>query len=194
MLTLKQSEVLAFIQSFLAEHAYAPTTGEIAEAIGIRSRGVVYRYLKALQVSGYIDLVPNKRRNIQLKVLQHRLPLAGTIAAGLPALAVEDVAYLDMSRMLCAPQRFLLKVQGDSMLHAGIHDGDYAICEPCDQPRDGNIVVALIDDDHATLKYYQGNVDGSISLLPANDAFDVQTYTPERVRIQGRYVALVRLL
>ncbi len=194
--TAKELQVFDFIQQYVAKHNYAPTAAEIAEGIGINSRGVVYRYLKALEQEAYLELIPGKRRNIRL--LSHTekpwvIPLVGRIAAGEPIEALENAEQLDFSQCLGSPKNFLLQVKGDSMINEGIFDGDYVLCEPRDTAHNGDIVVALIDNDSATLKRFYNNNDGSITLVPANGAYSPMRYPTEQVTIQGIYKGLFRL-
>ena len=177
---------------------YAPTAAEIAKGIGIRSRGVVYRNLKGLESAGFITLMPKRHRNIRLtgkplSQLRAGLPLIGKIAAGAPIEAIHDQETVDVVNLCLGPNRFALKVKGDSMIDEGIHNGDIVICESCDNISNGDIVVALIDNESATLKQLQYNGNDTVSLLPANPNHQVQTYPVQRVEVQGKYVGLLRL-
>jgi repressor LexA len=120
------------------------------------------------------------------------VPLHGRIAAGLPIEALESDQSLSVPAALLGPgDHYALEVSGDSMVEAGIHDGDYALIRRCDDARDGDIVVALIDNEEATLKYLRRD-KGLIRLDPANSAFQPQHYRPEQVRIQGKLAGLLR--
>ena len=196
MLTLAQHNVYRFIQDFIEKNQYSPTTAEIAEGIGIKSRGVVHRYLKALVDAGHIDLEPNRKRNIRLKEenkMDYQLPLLGKIAAGMPIEAVQDNESVDIASMFLTPGRYALRVKGNSMIDEGIHDGDVIICQHADSARDGQIVVALVDNEGATLKKLRRNRDATITLMPANSEHHPQTYACDRVRIQGIFVGLLRM-
>ncbi|MEC8063477.1 MAG: transcriptional repressor LexA [Pseudomonadota bacterium] len=196
MLTLAQHNVYRFIQSFIEKNQYAPTTAEIAEGIGIKSRGVVHRYLKALVDAGHIELEPNRKRNIRLKEenkMEYHLPLLGKIAAGMPIEAVQDNESVDIASMFLTPGRYALRVKGNSMIDEGIHDGDVIICQHADNARDGQIVVALVDNEGATLKKLRRNRDATITLIPANNEHHPQTYACDRVRVQGIFVGLLRM-
>lgn len=194
MLTRTQQKTYNFIQSYIDEHGLAPTAAEIAEGIGIKSRGVVHRYVKALESAGLIDLVPNRHRNIRLHTAanDNTLPLVGKIAAGSPIEAVQDNETVDVANIFLGDNRYALKVQGDSMIDEGIFDGDIVVCEQSDTARDGQIVVALIDENEATLKRFKRTVDGRISLIPANINLQPMLYTADRVKVQGVYVGLLR--
>ncbi len=196
MLTLAQHNVYRFIKDYMEKNGYAPTTAEIAEGIGIKSRGVVHRYLKALVDAGHIHLEPNRKRNIRMveaKNLEYSLPLLGKIAAGLPIEAVQDNESVDIASMFLSPGRYALRVKGESMIDEGIHDGDVIICQHADNARDGQIVVALVDNEGATLKKLRRNRDATITLVPANSAHEPQTYACDRVRVQGIFVGLLRM-
>jgi len=120
------------------------------------------------------------------------VPLVGRIAAGLPIEAIEDQERLAVPTTLLGPgEHYALQVSGDSMVDAGIFDGDFALICKCDEARDGDIVVALIDNSEATLKYLHRD-KGMIRLDPANPAHDPQRYLPSRVKIQGRLAGLLR--
>ena len=120
------------------------------------------------------------------------VPLHGRIAAGLPMEALESDQSLSVPSALLGPgDHYALEVSGDSMIEAGIHDGDYALIRKCDTARDGDIVVALINGDEATLKYLR-HEKGLIRLDPANSAHQPQRYRPEQVRIQGKLAGLLR--
>jgi repressor LexA len=196
MTTAKEQETFAFIQQFYQKHNYAPTAAEIADGIGIRSRGVVYRYLKSLEDAGQLELIPGKRRNIRLNTHNDNfwvLPLAGRIAAGEPIEAIDTYESIDLRHTLAGKQCFLLQVKGDSMINEGIYDSDYVLCEQRNQARNGEIVVALVDNSEATLKRFYNNDDGTVTLVPANQAYSPMLYETERVIIQGIYKGLFRL-
>jgi len=198
-LTDTQKQVYGYICSYVVEHGHTPKLREIADYLGIRSRGSVHRYVQALAQAGLIDVEPERARGIRL--LQHadapannnyRLPLLGRIAAGLPIEAIPDQDEIDLSEFFIRPNRFVLKVSGDSMIEAGILDGDMVVVEQASTARDGDIVVALIDRDEATLKTIRRNPDKSISLIPSNSLMKPMRYPAERVQIQGVVVGQMR--
>lgn len=196
MLTAKEQQTLDFISHYVAEQGYAPTIAEIADGIGIRSRGVVHRYIKALEEAGCLELLAGKHRNIRLAPATETpwiLPIAGRIAAGEPIEAVAEQESFDLTEKFGKASWFLLQVKGESMINEGIHEGDYVVCEPRDQARNGEIVVALIDGEAATLKRFYNNDDGTITLVPANQMFSPIRYDAKRVAIQGIYKGLFRL-
>ena len=201
-LTDRQRQTYEFIKSYIQEVGYGPKLVEIATALGIRSRGTVHRYLTALVNEGLVEVLANKSRGIQLSrhsensrlpgALPPILPMAGTIAAGKPIEAIPDIDHIDLSEFFVSDNRFVLRVQGDSMVEAGILDGDMVVVEQCQIARDGLIVVALIDHQEATLKRIKNNQDGSISLIPENTKMKPIRYPAGRVSIQGRVVGQFR--
>jgi len=120
------------------------------------------------------------------------VPLVGRIAAGLPIEAIEDHEQLAVPQALLGPgEHYALQVSGDSMVEAGIFDGDFALIRKCEEAREGDIVVALIDSQDATLKYFHRE-KGMVRLDPANSLYEPQRYLPSRVKIQGKLAGLLR--
>lgn len=196
MLTRGQHRTLTFIKEYMNEHEYAPTAAEIAQGTGIKSRGVVHRYLRALESAGAIALTPRRHRNISLVdqpiPTRFGLPLIGEIAAGHPIEALPDSDPINLADIFLGENRYALRVKGDSMIEEGIFDGDIVVCEQRDTVRDGQIVVALVDQQEATLKRLERNQAGEVVLHPANRTMAPMVYPPERVDIQGVYVGLLR--
>ena len=196
MLTEKQHQTLIFIQEFVRDQGFSPSTAEIAAGIGIRSRGVAYRYVLALQDAGYLRLQEGRRRNIELCDLddsEAALPLLGQIAAGAPIEAIPESESIEPASWLLGPGRYALKVNGDSMIDEGILDGDIIVCQEASTARDHQIVVALIDREWVTLKRLCRLSGGRVALKPANAEHEVQIYEGARVEIQGIFVGLMRL-
>ena len=204
MLTDRQRQTLNFIRSYIDENGYPPKLKEIGNHLGISSRGTVHRYIRALQEENLIQVSTGRSRGIEL-VENHQpasdttssdnensLPVAGNIAAGLPMEAIEDQETINLNAFFIRPGRFVLRVQGDSMIEDGIFDGDMVIMEACQTARDNEIVIALIDQDEATLKRIKNNQDGSVTLIPANSSMQPFRYSAERVSIQGRIVGQFR--
>lgn len=190
MLTQREQAAYAFIRDFIVRHGHGPLLTEIAAGLGIRSKGTVHRYVRALAAQQLIILQPGRHRGITLAAGGHAgddatLPLLGRIAAGQPIEAIPDQDSINLTDFLMGPDRFILKVQGDSMIEAGILDGDMVIVEQRQHANDGDIVVALIDNEEATLKKLRHNRDGSLTLLPANHRLAPMIYTADRIRIQG---------
>ena len=196
MPTDRSRQVYDFVRAYTARHGYAPKLREIGAQLGIRSRGVVHRYLRALADEGLVEIQPDVARGIRLADKPARraasLPVLGRIAAGLPIEAIPDETEIDLSEFFMGPNRFVLRVAGDSMIEAGILDGDMVIVESRNTAHNGEIVVALIDREQATLKYFQRNADGSITLKPANRALSPMRFAAERVAIQGAVVGQMR--
>ncbi|PHQ80592.1 MAG: repressor LexA [Coxiella sp. (in: Bacteria)] len=194
MLTLGQRRTYDFIKKFMKQHDYAPTAAEIAAGTGIKSRGVVHRYLKALVAAQKIELMPKRHRNISLvdpMKMSIGLPLLGAIAAGQPIEAFEDADPIDIAKIFLGEGRYALTVRGDSMIEEGIFDGDIVVCEHADSADNGQIVVALIDNQEATLKRFERTKD-QITLHPANEHLQPMVFEPHRVTIQGIFVGLLR--
>ncbi|RMG31245.1 MAG: transcriptional repressor LexA [Gammaproteobacteria bacterium] len=194
MLTPTQRRLLDFLERYWALHGQAPTLAEMGEALGIRSRGTVHRHVQALVAAGHLRRIPGRKRGLALvRGLEHpALPLLGRIAAGRPIEAIPDEDRLDLAEFLLGPGRFALRVQGDSMVGAGILDGDTVVVESCEDAPDGAIVVALIDNEEATLKRLRHRPDGTLMLIPENPDLRPLIYPAHRVRIQGRVVGVLR--
>lgn len=215
MLTRKQSELLTYIQARLAESGVSPSFEEMKEALALKSKSGVHRLISALEERGFIRRLPNRARALEIlrmpegqsgaaappKAPPHPLqaandvidlPLHGRIAAGMPIEALEGQTSLPVPAALLGPgEHYALEVAGDSMVEEGILDGDYALIRKTDMARDGEIVVALIDDSEATLKTYRKEGQ-MVRLDPANRRYDPQRYRPDQVRIQGRLAGLLR--
>jgi repressor LexA len=217
MLTRKQHELLTYIQERLAETGVSPSFEEMKEALALKSKSGVHRLISALEERGFIRRLPNRARALEvLRTADVRagiaaqparpqvtvpeaandsvieLPLHGRIAAGMPIEALEGQSTLPVPAALLGPgEHYALEVAGDSMVEEGILDGDYALIRKTDVAREGEIVVALINDEEATLKTFRR--EGTmIRLDPANRNYDPQRYRPEQVRIQGRLAGLLR--
>ena len=204
MLTDRQRQILECIDSAMRERGYPPSVREIGEAVGLGSPSTVHSHLSTLQRLGYLRRDPTKPRAIEVRwdpnsgaIMERRpvrhVPLVGDVAAGTDVLAEENVEEL-----YPLPQDFtgdgdlfMLRVRGDSMIEDGILDGDYALIRKVDTARDGEIVVALIDQAEATLKTFRR--EGSmIRLDPANRQYEAQRYRPDQVMIQGKLAGLIR--
>ena len=197
MLTLSQQKTYDYIKQYIAERGYSPTTAEIASGIGISSRGVVYRYLKSLVEANKISLTPNRHRNIELisdeSVSDYEIPLKGTIAAGEPIDAIEQQDTISLKQYFNGDSNYALVVRGDSMIEEGIVENDIVICRRSSTADNGDIVVALIDNQEATLKRWHRVEGGNIKLIPANKNLTAKTYSEERITVQGIFIGLLRL-
>ncbi len=194
--TPKQLRVLTYIRDYSRAHGYAPTLQELADEFGV-SKVTVFEHIVALQEKRYLKRSRHKARSLRLNTRvpfaderATRLPLVGTIAAGRPIEAIEEREVLDLEELFVkSHETFALRVRGDSMIEDRICDGDYVVCEKRDTARDGETVVALLDDGEATLKRFYREKDG-VRLQPANP-----NYPPLRtksVQIQGVVVGVVR--
>ena len=212
MLTRKQHELLLYIDARLAETGVSPSFEEMKEALDLKSKSGVHRLISALEERGFIRRLPNRARALEvLKMPETRaaaggparlpeaandsvvdLPLHGRIAAGTPIEALQGTDSLPVPAALLGPgEHYALEVAGDSMVEVGILDGDYALIRKTDIARDGEIVVALVNNEEATLKTYRREGQ-MIRLDPANRQYDPQRYREEQVQIQGRLAGLLR--
>ena len=218
MLTRKQSELLTYIQERLKESGVSPSFEEMKDALALKSKSGVHRLISALEERGFIRRLPNRARALEVLRLPEaqanagqpaaqaktpsllpqaandviELPLHGRIAAGMPIEALEGQSSLPVPAALLGPgEHYALEVAGDSMVDEGILDGDYALIRKTDVARDGEIVVALINDEEATLKTFRREGQ-MIRLDPANRHYDPQRYRPEQIRIQGKLAGLLR--
>lgn len=216
MLTRKQHELICFIHDRLADTGVSPSFEEMKDALDLKSKSGVHRLISALEERGFLRRLPNRARALEVVKMPERIepqrravpparraapepandvveiPLHGRIAAGVPIEAFEGSATLPVPAALLGPgEHFALEVAGDSMVEAGILDGDYALIRRTETARDGEIVVALIDDSEATLKYFRRE-GAMVRLDPANRSYDPQRYTPDQVQVQGKLSGLLR--
>lgn len=196
-MTPLQHKLLAFIKSHLAEHGYSPSLAEMATAMGLSAKSVslISRHIHTLIESGELKFNRKGYRNLALakEANDFSLPFLGRIAAGKPIEAVEDRQQLDFSSLFKEETHFILQVKGDSMIEEGILNGDYVICAHTDHAREGDIVVALIDGQEATLKRISFQVADRVTLIPANPALKPKAYLPSHVQVQGKYIGLLRM-
>lgn len=194
-LTDNQRTVLTFIQRYVAVHNVSPKLQEIAEGIGINSRGVAHRYVQALADADFITIDKGKHRGIRLlndNPQQNTLPLLGNIAAGKPIEAIAGEDEINLVDFF-GRNNFAIRVQGNSMINIGILDGDIVVIEFRETANDGDIVVALIDEEESTLKRFKRTRQGRfIQLIPENADMETMVYEANRVRIQGVLVGQLR--
>ena len=196
-LTDNQRTVLDFIQRYIASRGVSPKLQEIAEGIGISSRGVAHRYVQALVDAGFLAIDKGRHRGIRLlrenpHQRENTLPLLGKIAAGKPIEAIPGEDEINLADFF-GKNNFAVRVQGDSMIDAGILDGDVVVIEFRETANDGDIVVALIDEQEATLKRFKRSGQGCfIELIPENTDMETMVYDASRVRIQGVLVGQMR--
>ena len=179
-ITDKQREILEYIKKEILNRGYPPTVRDICEAVNLKSTSSVHSHLETLEKNGYIRRDPTKPRAIEIVDDNFNLtrrefanvPLIGQVAAGQPLLAVENIeSYFPIpTEFMPNAESFMLKVEGESMINAGIFDGDNILVEKCDNVHNGDIVVALIDDSATVKTFYKE--DGHIRLQPENDTMD----------------------
>lgn len=198
-LTKRQKEILDHIESFIEKHGYAPSFEEIADAFGYSSLATVHEHLSNLERKGYIRKAYNESRSIELVgtsfgVNATELPLLGAVAAGLPIEVVEQQETLavppDMVRS--GDKSFVLRVEGDSMIDEQIRDGDYIVVSSQESASDGQMVVALVGGDSATVKKMYREPGGRIRLQPANPTMPPIVEDANNVQIQGVVVGVIR--
>lgn len=197
MPTKTELRTLDAIKRYSLQHGYAPTLEELGAMIGVKSKGTVHRYVSSLTAQGLLERSKGQEWRSATLTEQaseglHTLPLLGKIAAGRPIEAVAEQESLSLSDLLIRPDRYALRVQGESMIDAGILDGDTVIVQQRSRASDGEIVVALIDQDEATLKYIEHRQDGSIALIAANSTIPPMIYPAHRITIQGVVVGQFR--
>ncbi|XAL98250.1 transcriptional repressor LexA [Phycisphaeraceae bacterium D3-23] len=203
-LTPKQMKILSMIRESRLSRGYSPTMQELGDALGV-SKVTVFEHVGALIKKGCLTRDPNKARSLELspdlelpdEQRNTKLPLVGSIAAGSPIEAVETREHLDLEEVFSPPgsrntSKFVLKVRGDSMIDVHIADGDYVVCEQRNAAKSGDIVVALVDNDEATLKYYRPQRDGTVHLEPANSAYEPIVVKKNQLQIQGVCIGVVR--
>lgn len=198
MLTKREHDTLEAIKALIQRLGMSPTVAEIASALNISSRGTVHRYVQALLEKGFLRRMEGRARGLMLvenlntdQVLP-QIPLLGKIAAGKPIEAITDSAFLDPSVWFERGDLYALRVDGDSMIEAGILDQDYVLCRPASAAGPHQVAVVLVDNQEVTLKYCHKNTNGTITLKPANRKLKSQTFNAERVQIQGIVVSQLR--
>ena len=216
MLTAKQRELLQFIHGRLQESGVSPSFDEMREALDLKSKSGVHRLISALEERQFIRRLPNRARALEVVRMPEgasptiaaalatkavvpaaandtiEIPMHGRIAAGTPIEALQGTEGFAVPAALLGPgEHYALEVSGDSMVEEGILDGDFALIRKVDNARDGEIVVALIDNEEATLKTYRREGQ-MIRLDPANRTYEPQRYEEGRVQIQGRLAGLIR--
>ena len=198
-LTKRQKEILDYIDGFIADRGYAPSFEEIAESFGYSSLATVHEHLSNLERKGYIRKSYNESRSIELVRPGQgepslELPLLGAVAAGLPIEAVVDTESItvppDMVRR--RKDNYVLRVEGNSMIEEQIRDGDYIVVQAQENAEDGEMVVALVGGDAATVKKLYREPGDRIRLQPANPTMSPIVADARDVRIQGVVVGVIR--
>lgn len=192
-LTKRQSQILNYVKTYLEKHEYAPSFREIASGLKLSSIATISDHIQNLKEKGYLTSAKNLARSIQLTPTWDErtfsIPLLCTVVAGSPIQAIRTHETINIPRDMMKPNVFALKVRGDSMIDDGIYEGDYVIIEKIVEPKNGDIVVSLLDNENVTLKRFFKEKD-HIRLQPANS-----NYAPIRVKqvtIQGRVLGVIR--
>jgi len=201
VLTRRQREIFNFLRDNYESFAYPPSLDELCAVLGMASRGSLYKHIMALIEAGLVEpFMGKKRGGVRLtaqaqnegSAYEPGLPFIGSIAAGKPIEAVENISYMTIPEALKTDKPcYVLQVKGDSMIEAGIFNGDWVVIEQRDYADNGEIVVALIENSEATLKYIEQS-PGQVLLLPANANMSALSYRPEQVEIQGVLVGQMR--
>ena len=203
MLTKKQSKLYNFLKDKIKKTNVSPSFEEMKIAMGLKSKSGVQRLINGLIERGFIEKKDNKKRAINIvnnpvskknNDLVTNLPLLGSIAAGNPVEAIENSdenIQIPLHLISANKKNYVLKVEGDSMVNKGIVDGDKAIVEYCNDAENGDIVVALINDNEVTLKKLKKDKD-KIYLIPANDNYKIQSFNSDEIKIQGKLKGIIR--
>ena len=223
MLTIKQRELLNFLQIYENKHKASPSFDEMRQAVGLASKSGIHRLIGGLEERGFIRRFANRARAIEIikrdientaiktnqqtdtntdtnivhaefhTSSQIEIPMLGRIAAGTPIEAISDPSsFLSIpSNMIESGEHYALEIVGDSMIDAGIHDGDTVIIRKTEQVLNGDVVVALVDGHEATLKKFKRE-SGRVALEAANPRYETRYFTNNQVRIQGKLSGLIR--
>lgn len=210
MLTQKQKDLLVLIDTRIKAVGVPPSYDEMKDALGLASKSGIHRLITALEERGFVRRLPNKARALEVIKMpeglqndeplrpvaandSYEIPFVGKIAAGLPIAAIEDSHNLMPvpPNLLGSGDHYALEIEGESMIEAGILDGDIVVVRKANTARNNEIVVALVDQEEATLKRIYKR-DGLIELIPENREFETKVYGPDRVEVQGILVGLVR--
>lgn len=211
MLTRKQRELLMFLEERISQSGVTPSFEEMKDKVGLKSKSGIHRLISALEDRGFIKKLPFKARaieilkspNIKQRPLDEKteiidnqvveLPIVGRIAAGLPIEAIEsgENTFYVPKVLAKGSDSFILEVKGDSMIDAGINDGDFAIIKKQNTANNGDIAVALTNENEATLKRFRKRGD-TIALEAANELFETRIYSAGQINIQGILIGLIR--
>lgn len=196
-LTKRQKEILDYIRSFIDGNGYAPSYREIAHYFELSSTGTIAEYINILAEKGYLTKEAMEARAIQLTpsyddgLEMLNVPLQGMIDAGKPIEAIRTNETIDIPRDMMGRKTFALRVRGESMIEDGILDGDYIIIEQTSSAKNGEIVVALVDNQNATLKRFYDEKN-RIRLQPANKTMKPLLFAKNRITIQGKVKGVIR--
>lgn len=204
-LTRRQRELMDFLATFIEKHGYSPSYEEIAGGLNLASLATIHKHIQALEAKQYLRRSYNHSRSLEIgdrffseeKARHHpvtdaEVPLLGRIAAGSPVEAIANPETLHFSDFASSESTFALEVRGDSMIEDHICSGDFVLIERTSAVRNGDIVVALLNESEATLKRYYAEPDGRIRLQPANSAMAPIFVDPANLQVQGRLLAVMR--
>jgi repressor LexA len=198
MLTFKQKKMLDFLVDYYNKNNVYPTFDEMRDFLKIKSKSGIHKLLSSLEEKGFVNRLPHKARalsiNSSVNENEKNLPFLGRIAAGNPIEAITgNFEQISVPNYLInnKDEHFTLEVTGDSMVDAGIFDGDIVIIRKTEAANSGDIVVALIDQNEVTLKRFR-SFKNSIALEPANKNYKIRLFGEDRVKIQGKLVGLIR--
>lgn len=196
----KQQEILEYLKEVILKKGYPPSVREICQAVGLSSTSSVFNHLEKLEKNGYIRRDPSKPRCIEIvddtfqltRREMAQIPIVGTVAAGQPILATQNITDYFPIPVEYAPnaESFILKVKGESMINVGIFDGDQIFVERCNTASNGDIVVALVDDSATVKTFYKEN--GHYRLQPENDTMD--PIIVDQVEILGKVYGVFRFM
>lgn len=203
-LTKRQKEVLDFLMGFVEKNGYSPSYEEIAEGLGLASLATVHKHVLALETKHYVRRGFNQSRSLEVSNRYHQelrraqggpateVPLLGRIAAGAPVEAIAGEETLSFGDFTGSGDTYALQVRGESMIEDHICDGDFVLVERTRQPREGDIVVALVDGMETTLKRWYLEPGDRVRLQPANASMAPIYVSRSAVEIQGRVLAVLR--
>jgi repressor LexA len=202
-LTRRQKELMDLLNTFIRRNGYSPSYEEIASGLGLASLATVHKHIQALEAKQYVRRNYNHSRSLEIceryfkeqtpaQSEDARIPLLGRIAAGTPVEAIPNRDHLHFSDFVKNKDTFALEVRGDSMIEDHICSGDFVLVDTSSLPKNGEIVVALVDGTEATLKRYYQEPDGRVRLQPANSTMEPIYVNPESLQIQGKVLAVMR--
>jgi repressor LexA len=203
-LTRRQKELMDFLSEFIRKNGYSPSYEEIASGLNLASLATVHKHIQALQAKNYLRRSFNHSRSLEIgeryvteEQARHSgadfaVQLMGRIAAGTPVEAIQNPESLHFSDFARSDSTYALQVRGDSMIEDHICSGDFVLVEKNDPVKNGDIVVALVNGDEATLKRYYSEPDGRVRLQPANATMDPIYVDPAQLQVQGRVLAVMR--
>lgn len=195
--TPRQKQILDFVTRSIDRRGFAPSIQEICDHFDLASTATVHKHLKNLAARGLLNRESHRSRALEVPTARGpesaEIPLLGRVAAGLPIEAISNPDTISIpADWLGRGERFALRVRGHSMIDAHIEDGDIVVVERKEAARDGDTVIALVDDAEATLKVFRPQSDGRVRLEPRNETMKPMVFESSRVRIQGTVVGVLR--